>query len=63
MTGPFESIIGVHKENVMERFLTGIPKRFDVAKKDVWLQGAVMDIDEKTGKSRSIERISLKYRD
>ncbi len=63
MTGPFDSIIGVQKESVMDRFLSGIPNRFDVAKRDIRLQGVVLDIDEKTGKSRSIQRISKKYRD
>jgi metallophosphoesterase (TIGR00282 family) len=63
MTGPFESVIGVNKESVVERFLTGMPGRFDVAKRDVWLQGVVINVDEKTGKSRSIERISRKFRD
>jgi len=63
MTGPFDSIIGVHKESVVERFLTGMPSRFDVAKKNVRLQGVVIDVDEATGRSRSIERINRKYRD
>jgi metallophosphoesterase (TIGR00282 family) len=63
MTGPFDSVIGVQKEAVVERFLTGMPGRFDVAKRDVWLQGVVLDIDEKTGKGLSIERISRKFRD
>ncbi len=63
MTGPLESVIGVRKEDVVERFLTGMPSRFDVAKRDVWLQGAVIEIDEKTGKALKIERISRKFRD
>ncbi|MFB3926719.1 MAG: TIGR00282 family metallophosphoesterase [Syntrophales bacterium] len=60
MTGPFDSIIGVSIDKALKRFLTGIPQKFDVAKKNVWLQGVVLDIDEKSGKSRAIERISLK---
>jgi len=63
MTGPFDSVIGVQKEAVVQRFLSGMPGRFEVAKHDVWLQGAVVDIDEKTGRSLSIERINRKYRD
>jgi metallophosphoesterase (TIGR00282 family) len=63
MTGPFESVIGVQKESVVERFLTGMPGRFDVAKRDIHLQGVVVDVDDKTGKSRSIERIDIKFKE
>ncbi len=57
MCGPWDSVIGVRKELVLERFLTQRPMAFDPAKKDVWLQGALVDVDEKTGKARSIERV------
>jgi calcineurin-like phosphoesterase len=57
MCGPWDSVIGVKKELVIERFLTARPISFEPAKKDVWLQGALVDIDEATGKARSIERV------
>jgi metallophosphoesterase (TIGR00282 family) len=57
MCGPWDSVIGVRKELVLERFLTQRPMAFDPAKKDVWLQGALVDVDEATGKARSIERV------
>ncbi|HPC75061.1 MAG TPA: TIGR00282 family metallophosphoesterase [Syntrophales bacterium] len=60
MTGPFDSVIGVEKEMVIERFLTYRPNKFDVARGDVRLQGAVVDIDPETGRARAIERLSLK---
>lgn len=60
MTGPFDSVIGIRKETIIERFLTQIPNRFDVAKNDVRLQGALLDIDAASGKARAIERISIK---
>ncbi|MBN1547311.1 MAG: TIGR00282 family metallophosphoesterase [Syntrophaceae bacterium] len=63
MTGPFDSVIGIKTDSIIERFLTQIPNRFDVAKKDIRLQGVVIDVDEKTGKSRSIKRISVKLED
>ncbi len=63
MTGPFESVIGVQKESVVTGFLTGMLGRFEVAKRDVWLQGVFIEVDEKTGKALRIERISRKYRD
>jgi len=63
MTGPFDSVIGIKTDTILERFLTQIPNRFDVAKKDIRLQGVVIDADEKTGKSRGIQRISIKLDD
>lgn len=56
MTGPFDSVIGIKKDEILERFLTQIPNKFDIAKGDVRLQGVVLDIDESSGRSRSIER-------
>jgi len=62
MTGPFDSVIGTRKEIVLERFLTQIPNKFDVAKNDVRLQAVLIDVDEKTGRALSIERLSLPLR-
>ena len=63
MTGPFDSVIGIKKDTVIERFLTQIPNKFDVAKGDVRLQGALLDVDAQTGKANSIERISVKLKE
>jgi metallophosphoesterase (TIGR00282 family) len=60
MTGPFDSVIGIKKDAIIERFLTQIPNKFDVAKNDVRLQGVLLDIDPASGKANSIERISIK---
>jgi metallophosphoesterase (TIGR00282 family) len=60
MTGPCDYVIGRKIEDVLERFLTSIPRRFAVASDNVWLCGAVLDIDEKTGKAKSIVRIQKK---
>lgn len=57
MTGPYDSVIGVDKEIVMRRFLTGLTGRMEAAKRGVELHGVVVDADESTGKARSIERI------
>lgn len=57
MCGPWDSVIGVRKELVIERFLTQRPVSFEPARRDVWLQGALVDIDEQTGRARSIERV------
>lgn len=60
MTGPFDSVIGIKKDTIIERFLTQIPNRFDVAKNDIRLQGVVIDIDAQSGRANAIERISVK---
>jgi hypothetical protein len=60
MTGPYDSVIGRRIEDVLERFLTSVPVRFEVAKENIQLAGAVLDIDEQTGRTRSIVRIQKK---
>ncbi|MBA4397724.1 MAG: TIGR00282 family metallophosphoesterase [Syntrophus sp. (in: bacteria)] len=63
MTGPFDSIIGTKKEAVLERFMMQMPNKFDVAKGDVRLQGALLTLDEQTGRSLAIERLNLPFKD
>ncbi len=57
MCGPWDSVIGVRKELVLERFATARPVGFEPAKRDVWLQGAIVEIDDATGRARSIARV------
>jgi hypothetical protein len=57
MCGPEDSVIGVRKELAIERFLTQRPTHFEPAKKDVVVQGVVLDLDEATGRARSIARL------
>lgn len=60
MTGPLDSVIGRRIEDVLARFISAIPIRFEVAKENIQLQGVLLDIDEDTGKARSILRIQRK---
>ena len=60
MSGPYDSVIGRKIEDVLERFLTSVPVRFEVAQENIQLHGVVVDIDENTGKARSITRIQKK---
>ena len=60
MTGSFDSVLGREKHQIIERFLTGMPVRFNLAQDDIRLQGVIMDIDETTGKAISIERVERK---
>lgn len=59
MTGPYDSIIGVEKDAVIHRFLTGMPSRFETAKGDPRFAAALVDVDEQTGRARSIDRMLL----
>lgn len=61
MTGPYDSVIGREIEPVMEKFLTGMPSRFDVAKGNVKLCGAIVEVDEATGKAVKIERVQESF--
>jgi metallophosphoesterase (TIGR00282 family) len=63
MTGPYDSIIGVEKDAVLHRFLTGMPSRFETAKGDPRFAAAVVDVDEQTGRARSIDRMLLTEND
>ena len=59
MTGPKDSVLGRQVEPVIKKFLTGVPQKFDVAKGDPTLEGAIVDVDMKTGKANSIERLRI----
>lgn len=60
MTGPFDSVIGRNKEQILARFMTQMPTKFEMAEGDIQLHGAIIDIDEKTGKANSIKRVQEK---
>lgn len=61
MTGPEDSVIGVQKEPILERFLLQMPTRFEVAKGPCMLNAVVLDIDEETGRSAGIERLTMRH--
>jgi len=60
MTGAFEGVIGFSRERIIEKFLSQTPRSFETAKKDIRLSGAVVDVDEQSGKARSIERVQVR---
>lgn len=60
MTGPHDGVIGVDYEIVLTRFLRGLPARFETATGDARLNGVMVEIDERTGRAVSIERIQFK---
>jgi hypothetical protein len=59
MTGPMASVIGIREDIAVERFLTQVPWKFDVATDEIELQCVVIDIHPKTGRSTDIQRMSI----
>ena len=60
MTGPLHSVLGVKPELVIQKMRSHMPVRFDLASGDCGLDGVLLDIDERTGKARSIERVQIR---
>jgi metallophosphoesterase (TIGR00282 family) len=56
-TGPHESVLGREIQPVLQRFRTAMPQRFEVARNDVKLHGAVIEVDNATGKAIRIQRV------
>ncbi len=57
MTGVMDSVLGVKKEIIVEMYYTRKRFRFEKAEGEVWFNGAVFDIDHKSGKVNSVERL------
>ena len=57
MTGPIDSVIGVDKDLILQRFLTQMPVRFEAAKGPAALHGVVITVDPETGRASDIVRI------
>lgn len=63
MTGPYEGVIGFRADRVLHRFLLQTPASFEVAKRDVRLAALEVEIDEATGRARSLERLLVPDRE
>jgi 2',3'-cyclic-nucleotide 2'-phosphodiesterase len=59
MTGPHESILGREIEPIIKKFITQMPQRFEVAKKGIQLNGAVIKVNAETGLALNIKRLSV----
>jgi hypothetical protein len=59
MSGPYDSVIGVEKEQVLQRFLTGMPAKFDAAKGDPRMAATLIECDGGTGRASSTQRLLL----
>lgn len=58
MTGPVNSVIGMKKEVILERFLTQRPQPFKVASQDIQLQGVLLKVDA-AGRCQEISRLLM----
>jgi len=63
MTGPHDSVIGMQREQVLSRFVTGLPARMEPASGNPRLQGVVITADDDTGRALDIERIDWSLED
>lgn len=59
MCGPEPSVLGVQKELVIQRFLTSLSAKFEVASEPSVICGVVIDVQKETGRANSIERICV----
>jgi len=60
MTGSANSVIGMRKDEIIEKYLTLMPKRFEVARGRSVISAVVIDIEKRSGKAFSIERLQIK---
>lgn len=60
MTGPENSVLGVKNELAVDKMRLHYPVRFEESEEPPFLNGVVIDFDEKTGKARSIERLIVR---
>jgi len=59
MSGPYDSVIGVEKDLVLHKFLTGMPGKFEAAKRNPKMCATLVTCDSLTGRALAIERIAL----
>ncbi|MBF8253633.1 MAG: Metallophosphoesterase [Deltaproteobacteria bacterium] len=59
MCGPFDSVIGMEKEVVINGFISQLPRKFEVAQENAVLQGVIVEVDSQTGKARDIRRLRV----
>jgi 2',3'-cyclic-nucleotide 2'-phosphodiesterase len=59
MTGPYHSVIGVDTDIILRRFLTSMPLRMEAARGEPELHSVIIEVDDATGKARSIRRHAI----
>jgi hypothetical protein len=59
MTGPNSGVIGIEKEQIIDKFLTHMPKKFNVAEGQAVLSAVIIEVDDDSGKATAIQRVQL----
>ncbi len=59
MTGPYNSVIGVEKNLILQRFLTQIPVRMEAARHGAELHAVIVEVDEATGRAAAVRRYTI----
>jgi 2',3'-cyclic-nucleotide 2'-phosphodiesterase len=59
MTGPYNSVIGVEKQIILQRFLTQTPVRMEAARWGAELHAVIVTVDETTGRATSVKRYTV----
>jgi calcineurin-like phosphoesterase len=60
MTGPYDSVIGVRKDMILDRFLTALPVRMEPAKGGAELHSVIVEVDDGTGKALAVKRHTVR---
>jgi calcineurin-like phosphoesterase len=60
MTGPYASVLGRAIDPIVQRFIDGMPRRFEVATEDVRLSGALIEIDASMANAKSIQLLTVR---
>lgn len=58
MCGPYDSVIGRKVDQILERFLSNMPMKSEVAAGNIQLRGLLAEVDPRTGKASAVERIT-----
>jgi 2',3'-cyclic-nucleotide 2'-phosphodiesterase len=61
MTGSYGGVIGMKKGDIISRFRSPIRRKPEHSKSEVRICGVVVDVDEQSGRTRTIERINLSH--
>ena len=61
MTGGHDGILGMNRRESIQKFKDGMPARYSVCEENPRINGIEVEIDEKTGKAISIERVNMGY--
>jgi 2',3'-cyclic-nucleotide 2'-phosphodiesterase len=61
MCGPSDSVIGIEKDAVIHGFISQLPRKFEVARGNVLLQGIIIDVDASSGKAQAIRRLQVHH--